>query len=171
MEQMFRLSMLMHNCCAYDCLYLLILLYLLTSMYVCHLLMYTCSCLFSPVIAYAAYACLCSLSICLWAMISVKEFSIGLRGMEGREVFILVLYQERRIYVYKRTCPPIALSFFCSSRNVLYFYPIQPHLSLSLISSLSPSVQPSQAPPVLAEPRQACPAQSLPLPYRKFPGL
>jgi hypothetical protein len=32
--------------------------------------------------------------------------------MEEREVFNLVLYQERRIYVYKRTCPPTVLSFF-----------------------------------------------------------
>jgi hypothetical protein len=34
--------------------------------------------------------------------------------MEEREVFsgYFVLYQERRIYVYKRTCPPTVLSFF-----------------------------------------------------------
>jgi hypothetical protein len=35
------------------------------------------------------------LSICLWA----KEFSVGLRSMEEREVFNLVLYQERRICI------------------------------------------------------------------------
>jgi hypothetical protein len=37
--------------------------------------------------------------------------------MEEREVCSvnLVLYQERRIYVYKRTYPPTVLSFFLSS--------------------------------------------------------
>jgi hypothetical protein len=48
--------------------------------------------------------------------------------MEEREVFSgnLVLYQERRIYVYKRTYYPTVLSFFLSSsHNILYFIPIQ----------------------------------------------
>jgi hypothetical protein len=47
---------LLHLCC----LCLLISLCLVISTYVCHLLMHICSCLWSLVIAYAAYACLCS---------------------------------------------------------------------------------------------------------------
>jgi hypothetical protein len=133
MEQMIGLSMLMHNCCTYDCLYLLILLHLLISMYVCHLLIHTCSCLCSFAIAYATYACLCSLSICLWVPISVKEFSIRLQGVEEREVFILVLYQERRIYVYKGTCSPIVLSFLVL--HAMSCIPIQ-YTHISLVSDL-----------------------------------
>jgi hypothetical protein len=57
-QQIFGLSMLMHNCCTYDCLYLLILLCSLISMYVCHLLMHTCSCL----------CCLCMLIFIIYLL-------------------------------------------------------------------------------------------------------
>jgi hypothetical protein len=133
-------SMLMHIRCTY-------------VVYVCLYLRMFAICLCTSVCAYGFLCFLMPLmhayvhlSICLWVMTSVKEFSVGLRSMEEREVFSgnLVLYQERRIYVYKRTCPPTVLSFFLSSsRNVLYFYPIQLRLSLSLISSLPPPLCPT----------------------------
>jgi hypothetical protein len=91
---------------------LLICLCLLISTYVCYLLMYICLCLWSFVIVLPLMHAYVYLSICLWVTISAKEFSVGLRSKEEREVFNLVLYQERRIYVYKRTCPPTVLSFF-----------------------------------------------------------
>jgi hypothetical protein len=141
----------MHICCTYDCLYLLILLRSLISMYACYLLIHTYSCLCFVAIAYAAHACLCLLSICLWVTILVREFSVGLRGMEGREV---VLYQEKRIYVYKRTYPPSILSFLLFLMQHLVFLFNTTISLLSLISSLAPSAQPSQAP--------SCPRPALP---------
>jgi hypothetical protein len=67
------------------------------------------------------------------------------------------------MYIRGLVLPPFCLSFLSSSRNVLYFYPIQPHLPLSLIPSPSPSVQPSQAPP--------CPRPALPSLPSQVPAL
>jgi hypothetical protein len=146
-EQMLVPSMLMHIRCtyvAYVCLYPYVCLYL--RMFAICLCTSVCAygflCLLMPLMHAYVY-----LSIWSWVMISMKEFSVGIRRMEEREVFggNLVLYQERRIYVYKRTCPPTVLSFFLSSScNVLY--------SLLNTSFSSPS---------LVQPRLSCPLPGL----------
>jgi hypothetical protein len=47
------------------------------------------------------------LSICLWVMISAKEFSVGLRSMEEREVF-----SGGSVYIRGLVLPLFCLSFF-----------------------------------------------------------
>jgi hypothetical protein len=74
----------------------------------------------------------------------------------------LVLKLDKGIYVYQEVYPPTVLSFTFSSRNVLYFYPIQLLLSSSLVPSIPPlcPAQPSLLPlPSLAKPAQpsSCP--------------
>jgi hypothetical protein len=92
------------------------------------------SCLWSLVIAYATYACLCSFIYLLMGH-DISEGIFRWTMKYGRkEVFNLVLYQERRIYEYVRTYPHTVLSFFLSSsRNVLYYFPIH-HLSNTHLS-------------------------------------
>jgi hypothetical protein len=87
-------SMLMHihyTYVAYICLYLYVCLYLcMFAIYLCtSICAYGFLCLLMSLMHAYVY-----LSIYLWVMTLVKEFSIGLQSMEEREVFSgnLVLY-------------------------------------------------------------------------------
>jgi hypothetical protein len=116
--------------------------------------------------------CLCCLCMLMFIHLSAygsqyqrRNFLSDYEVWKKGKVFNLVLYQERRIYVYKRTCPPTILSFFSFffTQRLVFLSNTTMSLFVSDFQSF-PSAQPSQAPPVLVQPCQACPARFLPLP-------